>query len=181
MSEELNNQPKVEIANPHHVRDCYIAVPGPSVVPEFKWLWDDEERCFKYVQVGEKDFSAIVAASGGQDIASIIARQPGETAFDKFENAVAAGLVQGPDGDPFAADYSAPVVDGSFPAQDAMEGQLKYREGLRQVDRLNEALGRGANNSFSADDFLAGKADAIIKEYLEKRIAAAQPAEGENK
>lgn len=170
--------PSKKISRPIKCGKPYIAKPGTSVVVDFDWAWNDAERQFKPVQVGSTDLQNIVDQSAGSDLRSMLNRQDGKTPAEKLANAVDSGLLTvdlSPNQNPW--DYGSQVQDLTGLPTDKMSAEMEVKAAESRAAALNKELGLKGEDARSFEDYFKGKADAIIRQYIDERIKAAQPIE----
>lgn len=168
--------PSKKISQPIKCRDSYIAKPGSSVVDDYDWAWNDAERQYKPVKVGSTDIQNLVDQSAGSDLRSLLNRQEGRTPAEKLANAVDNGLLTvdlQPNQNPW--DYGSQVQDLTGLPTDKMSADMEVKAAEAKAAALNKALGLKGEDARSFEDYFKGKADAIIRQYIDERIKAAQP------
>ena len=171
-------QSKPKASQPIECRAAYIAKPGSSVVDDYDWAWNDAERQYKPVKVGSTDFQNLVDQSAGSDLRSMLNRQEGKTPAEKLANAVDNGLLSvdlQPNQNPWA--YGTEVQDLTGLPTDKLSADLEVKAAEANAAVLNKELGLKGEDARSFEDYFKGKADAIIRQYIDERIKAAQPIE----
>lgn len=163
-------------------RDAYIADGGSSVVDEYEWQWNAEERQMKPVKVGEVDMQLIVEQSAGSDLHAILNRQEGSTPAAKLANAVDNGLLNADvasvtQGTAWDIHENDEIHDLTGLPSDKLDAELTVKAAQAKAARMNKDLGLKGEDALDFEEYFKGKADAIVREYLESKIKASQPAE----
>lgn len=135
------------------------------VVNVFGWRWNDATRKYDIVCTGQEDRQALVNASKGMDIKSIISKQPGANNAERLANAVNAGLVIPNEG-------ISKDVDLTALPQDAIAANNAVIAGKKAAEKINDSLGLEGNRRFSMEELANGDADSTIKKYLDERLQA---------
>lgn len=131
------------------------------------WYFDKDVGEYRICDGDDIDVQALIDSYEGQDMRSIIMRQPGDTAQAKLAIAVDKGLLA-------MSPLPASDVDLTELPTDNIGLAKAQKQASKLVSDLNSELGE----SFSLEDYAKGLAEKAIKDYLDKQTAVAMAEKG---